>query len=504
MHCHRRADRVAIGFDTRHNGHYRNERNNAKVTTRECHRMSPNDTDNLMAVDIINPYDGSVVGAVDVATQHDVGQAVARAFDHRDAFRQMPAHMRSRILSRASELIQRDGEEFASLITRESGKPMRYARGEVARCVETFTFAASEALRIHGETIPMDAAQGGVGRMGYYLRVPVGVVAAITPFNFPLNLVAHKVAPAIAAGCPIVLKPAPTTPLTALRLMDVLRQAGLPDAAFQVVIGDGDVGGWLTTDERVAMISFTGSVAVAQQISQIVGIRRVTFELGGNAAVLIDETTELTDTLIDRLAAGCFAYSGQVCISVQRLYVHRSLADELTARLAGRAVSMQRGDPMDETTEIGPMITQQASKRIEQWVAQAVERGAQVLAGGDRDGQYYAPTVLTAVPDDVPLMCDEAFGPIVNVIPFDDFDQALDAINDSQFGLQAGVYTQRLDHTMRATDRLQVGGVIINDTPSYRVDHMPYGGDRQSGIGREGPRFAIEDMTTIKMVVLNS
>lgn len=455
-----------------------------------------------MQTDILNPYDGAVVGSVFESSEQVVKDSIARAYEMRPKLAGMPAHRRSAILRRVSDLIDADAGKLATLMARESGKPMRYARGEVARAVETFAFAAEEAKRIHGETVPLDAAKGGVGKMGYYVRVPVGVVAAITPFNFPLNLVAHKVAPAIAAGCPIVLKPAPATPLTALRLAEMFLEAGLPDGAFSVVIGGGDVGRWLTTDPRVAMISFTGSPPVARAISAVAGLRRTTFELGGNAAVVVDDTIEL-DNVVDKLVTGAFAYSGQVCISVQRIYVHRSRYDAFVSDFTARTRRLKLGDPVDDKTEIGPVITDQAADRIETWVAEAAQGGAHVETVAPRKGRMLAPSIITNATPDMKVMREEVFGPVVNVLPFDDFDDALKQVDDSPFGLQAGVFTRDLNRAMRAVQTLDVGGVMINDAPTFRVDHMPYGGNKDSGVGREGPRFAIEDMTTLKMVVFN-
>jgi acyl-CoA reductase-like NAD-dependent aldehyde dehydrogenase len=452
---------------------------------------------------VINPYDDTIVGEVRTATEADVRQAIGRATAVFPTLAALPAYQRADILTRTAAHLAQEEAALARLMAQESGKPIRYARGEVARAVETFTFAADVARSLHGETVPMDAAKGGVGKIGYYKRVPVGVVAAITPFNFPLNLVAHKVAPAVAVGCPVVLKPAPTTPLTALRLAEIMLEAGLPEGAFSVVVGDVDVGRWLTTDPRIGMISFTGSQPVAEAISKVSGLRRTTFELGGNAGTIIDEGTAVTDALIDRLVVGSFAYSGQVCISIQRIYAHQSLYDELQTRLLARTQQLKLGDPLREETEIGPLINDQSSTRLADWVAEAVATGAQLLAGGQPDGRIFPPTILTNVTESMRVMCAEAFGPLVNLVSFTDFEAALTAVDDSEFGLQAGVYTPSLARAMRAIERLNVGGVIINDVPTFRVDQMPYGGNKNSGVGREGPRFAIEDMTTLKMVVIN-
>ncbi len=450
-----------------------------------------------------NPFDGQTIAQLPVTTESEVHTAISGGIEALKSFRKMPAYQRAAILTNTAHRISEDRDELAQLITRESGKPLRYARGEVSRSIETFGFAADEARRIHGETIPMDAAAGGVGKIGYYVREPVGVIAAITPFNFPLNLVAHKVAPAVAAGCPIVLKPSPMAPLTALRLLDHMRAAGLPEGMFQIVIGDADVGKWLTTDERVAMLTFTGSYPVARQISQAAGVRRTTFELGGNAATIIDAGTPITDALIERTAVGSFAYSGQVCISVQRLYIHESLYDEFRTRFIEHTQRLRIGDPADADTEIGPLINSSAVERIQAWIDAAVEQGAHIATGGRAEGAIFLPTVLENVKEDMQIMCAEAFGPIVNLLPYRDLETVFDQVNNSEFGLQAGIYTPDLAKAMQAVERLDVGGVIVNDIPTFRVDQMPYGGNKHSGIGREGPRFAVEEMTTLKMVVIN-
>jgi acyl-CoA reductase-like NAD-dependent aldehyde dehydrogenase len=453
------------------------------------------------SVEIRSPYDDVVIGTVHESSEADVQAALARAEAAKPVMAALSAHRRGAILDKTSALLAAQVDEIAQLMAAESGKPMRYARGEVRRAVETFQFAADEARRLHGETVPLDAAQTGAGKFGYFLRVPIGIVAAITPFNFPLNLVAHKVAPAIAAGCPLLLKPNPQTPLTALRLCDLLVEAGLPDGALSLLIGGADVGRWMTTDPRVSMITFTGSVPVAQAISRTVGLRRATYELGGNAATLIDETAEL-DRLIDKVVTGAFAYSGQICISIQRIYVQRAIYDDFRDRFIARTEKLTQGDPLDDRTEIGPLINDAAAERIETWIAEAQAAGARVLCGGKREGRMFQPTVLDNVDRSMKVVCEEAFGPLVTLTPYDDFDDALAQVNDSPFGLQAGVFTRDLGRALRAVQALDMGGVIINDTPTFRVDHMPYGGNKLSGVGREGPRFAVEDMTTLKMVVI--
>lgn len=454
-------------------------------------------------IDVINPYDGSVVEQVEPCSTQRVSDVIGKAYAQRRAFAQMPAHERAAILTRVAALVEARQSALAESIVQESGKPMRYATGEVKRCVETFTFAADVARSLHGETIPMDAAKGGVGKMGYYIREAIGVVGAITPFNFPLNLVAHKVAPALACGCPIVQKPSPMTPLTSLKLAEICREAGLPDGIYSVVVGDVEVGQQLTTDDRIAMITFTGSAGVGTAISKVVGLRKATYELGGNAATVIDAGTSLSDALIDRLVVGSFAYSGQVCISVQRIYIHQSLYESFREKFIARTEQLVMGDPMAEATEIGPLISDAAAERLATWIAEATAQGATVSTGGTCEGRMMRATVLENVRDDMKIMCAEAFGPLVNLVPYHDYESVLAEVNDSEFGLQAGVYTPSLEKAMQAVQQLNVGGVIINDVPTFRVDHMPYGGNKQSGVGREGPRFAVEDMTTIKMVVIN-
>jgi acyl-CoA reductase-like NAD-dependent aldehyde dehydrogenase len=452
---------------------------------------------------IINPYSGDVVGTVPEMSEDDVREAISRAAEAAPIMAAMPAHQRGAILNRAAQLIHDHADELGRLMAQENAKPMKYARGEAFRAVDTFNFAADEARRLHGETIPLDAAAGGVGKFGYYVRVPVGVIAAITPFNFPLNLSAHKIAPAIAAGCPVVMKPSPMTPMTVLRMAELVREAGLPDGAFEVVTGDADVGTWLTTDPRVSMITFTGSPSVAHHITRNAGLRRVTLELGGNAATIIDENANI-DHAVNRTVMGSFAHSGQVCISVQRIYIHQSRYDEFRGKFLEATHKLVIGDPLSDQTDIGPLINDAAADRIERWINEAVSQGAKVAIGGERDGKLYTPTVLENVDESMQVMCAEAFGPVVSLVPYNDFEEALSAADQGNFGLQAGVYTRDLNHAMRAVQKLNVGGVIINDVPTLRIDNMPYGGNRDSGVGREGPRFAVEEMTTLKMVVINT
>jgi acyl-CoA reductase-like NAD-dependent aldehyde dehydrogenase len=348
----------------------------------------------------------------------------------------------------------------------------------------------------------MDASVAGEGRVGFYLRCPVGVVSAITPFNFPLNLVAHKVGPALAAGCTLVLKPASTTPLTAIRLGEILEEAGLPPGVMNVVVGSGGtVGEWMTTDPRVAKISFTGSPPVGESIIKKAGLKKVTMELGNNSGTIIEPDANL-DAAIPRCAVSAFANSGQVCISLQRLYVHKSIAKEFTKRFVETTANLKVGNPLDKDCEVGPMIDEAEAIRAESWIKEAVSEGAKVLIGGKREGRLLYPTVLVNARPEMKVMCQEAFAPLVSIYEYDTFENAVEMVEDSPYGLQAGVYTNDLRKAMHAVDRINVGGIMINDTSIFRVDHMPYGGNKLSGLGREGVRFAVEEMTSIKMVVL--
>jgi acyl-CoA reductase-like NAD-dependent aldehyde dehydrogenase len=374
----------------------------------------------------------------------------------------------------------------------------------VARSVETFTFAAEEAKRLHGETIPMDASSAGEGRVGFYLRMPVGVVAAITPFNFPLNLVAHKVGPALAAGNTIVVKPAEETPLTAVLMAEAFDDAGLPAGVLQLVHGDGPTTGEaLVTHPVPAKVSFTGSPPVGRRILQVAGLKRVTLELGNNSGTIVEPDADL-EAAIPRTVMSAFANAGQVCISLQRLYVHEAIADRFITEFVRQTRALVVGNPLDPATDVGPMISDEAADRAGAWIGAAVAEGATLLAGGRREGRLIWPTVLTGTRPEMAVMCQEAFAPLVSIVTYRTFDEALRLLDDSPYGLQAGVYTRHLGKAFEAVRRLDVGGVMINDTSIFRTDHMPYGGNRMSGIGREGVRFAVEEMTNLRMVVIKT
>ncbi|HEY8536861.1 MAG TPA: aldehyde dehydrogenase family protein, partial [Vicinamibacterales bacterium] len=454
-------------------------------------------------LDVLDKYSGELIDRVPIADAAAVDRAVRRAKQAFPGWAATPAHRRAAVLLETARLIQARREEFATLIAREAGKAWKYADNEVARSIETFTFAGEEAKRIHGETVPMDASVFGENRVGYYVRAPLGVVAAISPFNFPLNLVAHKVGPALAAGNSIVLKPAEETPLTARLLGTCLREAGLPDGVFELVYGDGPTtGDALVRHPGPAKISFTGSPPVGAEIMRNAGLKRITLELGNNSGTIVEPDADL-DLAVPRTVVSAFANSGQVCISLQRLYVHRAIADAFVERFLAATRALKVGNPLDRDCDVGPMISDEAAERAESWIREAVAEGATLLAGGRREGRLLWPTVLTDTRPDMKVMCREAFAPLVSIVVYDEFEEALRLLGDSPYGLQAGLYTNDLRKAFRAVAALDVGGIMVNDTSIFRVDHMPYGGNRMSGIGREGVRFAIEEMTNLKLVVFN-
>ena len=455
-------------------------------------------------MDVKNKYDGQVIGALPIASKETVEAAIDAAERAEDVMADMTAHKRAEILLKTAALLRERSDDFAKTIAAEAGKALKFARAEVDRAISTFTIASEEAKRLHGETIPLDAVPAGEGYFGFWTRRPVGVIAAISPFNFPLNLVAHKVAPALAAGNTLVLKPATTTPLAAVKLCQALMDAGLPAGAINLVNGEGaTVGEWLVTDERVDKITFTGSPAVGKRILSIAGIKKVTLELGNTSPVVVAPDADL-DFVAKRCAVGAFYNSGQVCISVQRIYSQKQVYEPFAEKFVKATEAMVVGDPLDERVDVGPMIDVKEVNRIEGWVQEAQEAGAKVLTGGKRDGTVYYPTVLTGVQDDMKVVAEEVFAPVASVISSDDFESALQQANDTKFGLQVGVFTNDINRVLKAVKRLNFGGVIVNDTPNFRADHMPYGGNRQSGLGREGVKFAMEDMTNIQLVAIRT
>jgi acyl-CoA reductase-like NAD-dependent aldehyde dehydrogenase len=453
-------------------------------------------------LEVKNKYNGCVVGVLPTARKEDLDSAIAAAERAKDVMADMPAYKRADILLRAAALLRDRADDLAKTIAAEAGKALKFARAEVDRAISTFTIAAEEAKRLHGETIQLDAVPAGEGYFGFWTRRPVGVIAAISPFNFPLNLVAHKVAPAIASGNTIVLKPATTTPLAAVKLCQILMDAGLPAGAINLVVGSGGtVGEWLITDPRVDKITFTGSPEIGRHILSVAGIKKVTLELGNTSPVVIAPDADL-DFVAKRCAVGAFYNSGQVCISVQRIYSQKQVYESFAEKFVKAAEAMVVGDPLDERVDVGPMIDAKEVDRIEGWVNDAQSSGAKLLMGGKREGTVYYPTVLTNVNADMKVVAEEAFAPVASVISCDDFESALKQANDTKFGLQVGVFTKDVDRIFKAVKRLNFGGVIVNDTPNFRADHMPYGGNCQSGLGREGVKFAMEDMTNIQMVAI--
>ena len=453
-------------------------------------------------MEVRNKYNGEVIGALPTARREDLDAAIDAAQRAKQVMADMPAYKRAAILLRTATIMRERSEELAQTIAAEAGKALKFARIEVERAINTFTVASEEAKRMHGETIPLDASAAGEGYFGFTVRRPVGVIAAISPFNFPINLVAHKLAPAIASGNTIVLKPASTTPLTAVKLCQIIQEAGLPAGALNLVVGSGStVGEWLITDPRVDKITFTGSPEIGRHILGVAGIKKVTLELGNTSPVVVAPDADL-DFVAKRCAVGAFSNSGQVCISVQRIYSQKQVYEPLLEKFVSASNAMLVGDPLDERVDVGPMIDSKEVDRIENWINEARQGGAQVLTGGKREGTVYYPTVLTGVQADMKVVAEEAFGPVASVIACDDFEESLRLANDTRFGLQVGVFTRDVNRIFKAIRGLNFGGVIVNDTPSFRVDHMPYGGNRDSGLGREGVKYAMEDMTNLQMVAI--
>lgn len=448
------------------------------------------------------PYDGTPVATVWEASREQVEAAVEAAAAAAPVMRELTLAERAAILRKAHQKVVERQEELARMISSESGKPIREAHLEVERASQTLLFSAEEAHRLAGEVVPMEAAPAGKGRWAMTLREPLGIVAAITPFNFPLNLALHKIGPAIAAGNAVIHKPASATPVSALLMAEIFEECGLPRGALNVVTGPGGaIGDLLSCHSRIAMVTFTGSAEIGQRIRKLAGMKRVTLELGSNSAVILEEDADL-DEAVPRCVTGSFAHSGQVCISIQRIFVHRSIREPFLERFAEATRKLTIGHPLDPSTDISSLITPQDAERIETWIAEAVQAGARLLVGGARRGRATVePAILTDVPPYVRLSCKEAFGPVVAVNSYDRLDDAIRMVNDSEYGLQAGIYTRDLRKAFHAARQLRVGGFLINDVPQYRVDHMPYGGVKLSGTGREGPRYAIREMTEVKLVV---
>jgi acyl-CoA reductase-like NAD-dependent aldehyde dehydrogenase len=453
-------------------------------------------------VEVRSPFDGSVVGRVIQARREHAEAAIAASVKAFGTTKRLPAFERQRVLRRIAQQIAERREEFSRTLAQEAGKPIKLARIEVDRAIFIFNVAGEEATRIYGEYLPLDWQEFTAGRWGIVKRFPLGPIAGITPFNFPLNLVAHKVAPAIAAGCSMVLKPAPQTPLCSLLLAECVQQAGWPDGGLNVLPLSNDDAGLLVTDERIKLISFTGSVPVGWDIKKRAGKKKVALELGGNAGAIVHSDADL-NYAAERCLAGGFGYAGQTCISVQRILVEHSVYGKFTDLLVEGVKKLKIGDPMEESTDLGPLIRESDAIRVTQWIEEAVRAGARVLAGGRRLGSIVEPTVLTRTKAEMKVNCQEIFGPVVTLEPYQNFDEALGRLNNSNYGLQAGVFTRDVKLLFQAYDELEVGAVVAGDIPSFRIDQMPYGGVKDSGLGREGIRYAIEEMTEPKLLVMN-
>lgn len=451
--------------------------------------------------EIRSPFNGNVVGHVFHANRGHVQTAIVAAVESFQQTRRLASYERERILAAVSSGISDAREDFARTIALEAGKPIKTARQEVERAIYTFKVAAEESTRISGEYLHLDTLPATAGRWGLVRRFPIGPIFAITPFNFPLNLVAHKLAPAIAAGCPIILKPAPQTPITALKLARVIREAGWPDGALSVLPLSNEDAALLVADERIKLLTFTGS-SVGWDLKSNAGKKRVLLELGGNAAVIVHSDADLAFAA-ERCVSGGFGYAGQSCISVQRILVEQSVCRDFTNLLVAGTRELKVGDPLDDATDVGPLIRESDAIRAAEWVAQAVQQGATLLCGGNRRGSLLEPTVLTHTRPEMLVNCREIFAPVVTVEPYANFDDALKAVNNSPFGLQAGLLTRDVQKILTAYNQLEVGGLIAGDVPTFRIDHMPYGGVKDSGLGREGLRYAIEEMTEPRLLVIN-
>lgn len=447
--------------------------------------------------------DGRELAQIGLASREQVESAIEAAHKaFRTTYRKWSSYQRYELLMAISQRIGAHKEEFVRLMAEEVGKPRVAAEAEVSRAQTTFQIAAEEAKRQYGEIVPMDVLRGSEERIGLSIRQPIGVVAAITPFNYPLNLVAHKLAPALAVGNTVVLRPTTEAPLTALLLVDIIQQAGAPAGVMNITPCSTDVADTLLTHKRVAMISFTGSGLVGAHIRARAGMKRVALELGSNAANIITPTAAL-DAAAAAIVRGGFQFAGQSCISAQRIYVHTSVYEQFAQRLVGAVGALRVGDPLEEGVEIGPMISESAAERAETWITDAVQAGAKVLVGGSRRAAYLQPTVLAEVTPQMQVVCEEVFAPIVALLPYTDFATMIDEINTSHLGLNHGVFTHDLSEALYAIQELEVGGVIVNDVSTYRADHMPYGGVKDSGVGREGLRYAMEEMTELKFAVIN-
>lgn len=453
-----------------------------------------------MQLEVINPFSGAQASVHELDTTDQVDQTIQRATNAKASIATLPSYKRSALLMQIADRIRANKDHLARAITMDNGKPIKYSLAEIDRSAEVFEIAAEEARRVDREYIDLEWGRGGEGREGLVKRFPVGVIAGITPFNFPLNLIAHKVAPAIAAGCPIIVKPSPKTPNAAIELMKLIDETDLPKDVVQLSLIPNELVELLVKDDRIAMISFTGSPEVGWSLKGDAGMKKVTLELGGNAGVIVMNDADI-DRAVKRCVVGGFVYSGQVCIHGQRIMVHQDVFEQFRDGFVESTKTLKSGDPMDKETDISHMISREAADRVKSWIDEATAAGAELLLGGGQDGGYIEPTILTRTTPEMKVNCLEIFGPVVTLEAFSDYDEAIERVNDSPYGLQAGVFTNDLSRINKAFEHLEVGGVIINDVPTYRMDHMPYGGVKASGFGREGLKYSIQEMTEPRILV---
>ncbi|HEY8447515.1 MAG TPA: aldehyde dehydrogenase family protein [Thermomicrobiales bacterium] len=453
-------------------------------------------------LEVINPYNGEVVGTTFLASREQLERAITAAEEVFPTLRSMPTYDRANLLKALAGKLRNCRDDIARMIALEAGKPIRDAEVEADRAVFTIETAAEEAKRIGGEVIPLDLLPSSKGRFGLVRRFPIGPIAGISPFNFPLNLALHKLAPAIAAGNPIVLKPPSKDPLVMLMVARLLDEIDLPKGAVSILPMSREVGDAMVEDDRFKLLSFTGSPDVGWKMKQRAGMKKVVLELGGNAGVIVDEDSDLAFAA-QRVRVGAFAYAGQVCISVQRVFIHESVYEQFKELLIAETQKIKMGDPLDRATDLGPMIDDKAAQRSQSWIEDAVKAGARVLTGGKAEGRFLQPTIIENAPKDAFVCSREAFAPLVTIFPVKSFAEAVEEVNNSVYGLQAGVFTNNLERALYAFENIEAGGVIMNDIPTYRIDHMPYGGVKASGLSREGIRYAIEDMTEMRLLVIN-
>tara|TARA_B100000674_G_scaffold44090_1_gene30493 strand:- start:8646 stop:10067 length:1422 start_codon:yes stop_codon:yes gene_type:complete len=464
--------------------------------------IAGNFIDTAEQLTVTNPFDNSIIAKVSIGGKEEINKAIEKAQLVREELQNLPSYKRYEILRFLSDRLKQKQKYYTEILSAESGKPMRYAMGEIARASQTFLVAAEESKRLPKEYINLDWTPTGENKEGIVKYFPVGIIAGITPFNFPMNLAVHKIAPAIASGCPIIVKPASKTPLSVLELAKLIDQTDLPKGAFSAIPTNREAGDMLVTDDRISLLSFTGSPAVGWKMKSRAGRKKVVLELGGNAGVIVSESANI-EKAVERCVVGGFAYSGQVCIHTQRIYVHEKIFDAFTRQFIQKIKNMQAGNPLDDNTEVSVVIDEQNAQRINDWINEAIEMGATLLYGGKREGNFIQPTVLSDTNKKMKVNCMEVFGPVVVLEKIRSFDEGIKEINDTDFGLQAGVFTNNINEMNRAFNQIEVGGVIINDVPTFRVDHMPYGGIKNSGLGREGVKYAILDMMEPRILVKN-